>query len=74
MADRVYSCGTCQWGGPAYEMQDHKVCECRFNPATTAGFPVVAIDSFCGSGKLSEEEIRNLKKTIELLNERLGDA
>jgi hypothetical protein len=46
-----WTCKTCRYSGPGFEMQDRLVCECRFQHPSHEGFPIVNQDAWCWDGR-----------------------
>lgn len=56
-----YTCETCKYSGPFYELNDCLVVECRRNHPGSTGFPVMKLDSWCWDGGISRLEIERLR-------------
>jgi hypothetical protein len=46
-----WTCKSCRYSGPGFEMQDRLVCECRFQHPSHEGFPIVNQEAWCWDGR-----------------------
>jgi len=46
-----FTCKQCVHAGEPHTFCDHNVVECRCQPVTVNGFPVVNVDSWCSPGR-----------------------